>query len=170
MLAQRLRKIGNVPLELVHGALELALVGFIVREKPVQQRRNRHRLAQRKFACLRAVLVKHSDLRIFENRIARRIPGLEFLLDLRAQLVGGVLRLPPAARQPELVAHRSIGHHALAAGVSGKLRHQRPAPPACGFVEQVVEGCFEAELVRDALIPEKLDVLEIGFDDGISGG
>ena len=47
---------------------ELALVGLIVGKEAVQQRRDFHRLAQRKFARLGAVLIENRGLRVLENR------------------------------------------------------------------------------------------------------
>ena len=97
------------------------------------------RFAQREFAGLAAVLIEHGGLGVLEDGVAGRVSGLDLLLDFGGEFVGGILRLPPAAGQTELVADGAVGDHALAARVSGELRHQRPAALFGGLVEQVLE-------------------------------
>ncbi len=57
VLPQRLSKIGNAALELVHGALKFALIRFVVREESIEKRRNLQRLAEGEFVRLAPVLV-----------------------------------------------------------------------------------------------------------------
>jgi hypothetical protein len=83
VLPQRLRQVRNPALELVHGAVELALVGFVVREETIQQGRYFQRLAQSEFAGFAPILIEDGDLRVLEDCIPRRISSLELLLDFR---------------------------------------------------------------------------------------
>ncbi len=121
-----------------------------------------------KLARFATVLIENSRLRVLEDRVPGWVSGLELLLDLRRQLVGSVLGLPPAARQPEFVANGAIGNDALAAGISGKLRYQRPAAALRGFVEKSLERSPHPQLMRDVLVLKPLDVAEICLDDGIA--
>jgi hypothetical protein len=52
VLAQGTGEIGNAALELVHGAMEFALVGFVVRKKCIEEGRYLQRLLEREFVAL----------------------------------------------------------------------------------------------------------------------
>ncbi len=170
VVAERLRQVRNAQLELVHGALELTLIGFIVGEEAVHQLRYLQWLAERVFASFAAVLVEDGGLRVLEDGVAGRVAGLDLLLNFGGEFVGGVLGFPPAARQAEFVAHGAVGDHALAAGVSRKLRNQRPAALFGGLIEQVLERSLQPQLVYHVLTLQMLEVLEIRLDQRIGWG
>jgi hypothetical protein len=115
VLMKRLCEVGNAAFELIHGTMELALIGFVVGEEPIEEIREFDRFAKGVLACLGAVLVKNRRARILENRVAGWIAGLQLLLYFGREPIGGILGLPPSTRQAELVAHSPIGHDALAA-------------------------------------------------------
>jgi len=108
-------------------------------------------------------------LGVLKNSIAGGVAGLELLLDLGGEVVGGVLGLPPAAGETEFVADGAVGDDALAAGVGGELGDEGPAAFFGGSVEEGLEGSFEAEFVGDLLRFKMLKVLEIGLDDRVTG-
>ena len=168
VLAERLRQVRNPALELIHGALELTLVAFIVREEAVHELRDFDGFVEREFAGFAAVLIKHGSLRILKNSVAGGISGLELLLDFRGQVVRCIFRFPPAARQFELVAHSAIGHHPLASGIGGKLRHQRPAALFRRLIQQVLERPLKPQLVRDGLALQVCQVLEVSLNQRIA--
>jgi hypothetical protein len=86
-------------------------------------------------------------------------------------LFGRILGLPPATRQPELVAYSTIGHNALPAGVSRQFRPKRPSTLLRSFVEEVLEGSLQAQLVHYELLPlQVLNILEIGLDYRVVNG
>ncbi len=74
-------------------------------------------------------------MRILEYRVARRVAGLEFFLNLDGQIIGSILRFPPASREPELVANGTVWNDAFAAGMRGEFGNKRPTAPFCGFIE-----------------------------------
>jgi hypothetical protein len=132
-----------------------------VREETIQQGRYFQRLAQSEFAGFAAILIEDGGLRVLEDRIPRRISGLELFLDFQGEVVGCVLGLPPPSGQSELVADSPIGHDSLAARVGRKLGYKRPASLFRGFVEKIMERGLQAQFVYYELILQMLDVLEI---------
>ena len=72
--------------------------------------------------------------------------------------------------EAEFVANGAVGDDALAAGVGGEFGDEGPAALLGGFVEEILEGSFEAEFVGDLLGFKVLEVLEIGLDDRVAGG
>jgi len=78
------------------------------------------------------------------------------------------LGLPPAAGETEFVANGAIGNDTLAAGMSGEFGDEGPAAFFGGFVEERLEGTFQAEFVGDVLGFEVLKVFEVGPDDRAS--
>ncbi len=75
MFAQRLGQVRDAALELLHGALEFALVGLIMRKEPVQQFRDVRRLAEGEFASFAAILIQNRYAGILKDRVARRVSG-----------------------------------------------------------------------------------------------
>jgi hypothetical protein len=119
--------------ELVHGAVELTLVGFAVGEEAIDKLRDLQWLAVGEFAGFAAVLIQDGGFGVLEDGIAGGVSGLDLLLDFGGEAVGSVLGLSPAAGQAELVADGAVGDDALAAGIGRKLRHQSPAAFFGGF-------------------------------------
>jgi hypothetical protein len=64
------------------------------------------------------------------------------------------------------LAQRSgaVGNHPLAAGVSRKLRNQRPAALFGGLVEQALKRSLQPQLVYYSLTPQMLEVFEVRLD------
>jgi len=123
------------------------------------------------FTAFGAVLKQDCGLGVLKNSVAGGVAGLELLLDLGGEVVGGVFGFPPAAGETEFVADGAVGHNALAAGVSGEFGHEGPAALFGRFVEEGLKGTFKAELVAYLLLRlEVLKVLEIHLDDRITGG
>ena len=101
--------------------MEFTLVAFVVGEEAVHEIRYLQGFAEREFAGFAAVLIEDGDLSVFEDGVTSGVSGFEFLLNLGGELVVGVLSLPPAAGEAELVADGAIRNDALAAGVSGEF-------------------------------------------------
>ena len=80
---------------------------------------NLHRLGEGEFAGFASVLIEDGDLGVFEDGVARRVSGFELLLDFGSKAIRRVLDLPPALRQPKLVADGAVWVYALPAGVCG---------------------------------------------------
>ena len=170
VLAEGLGEIGNAALELVHGAVELTLIGFVVGEEAVHEIRYLQGFGEREFAGFAAVLIEDGDLGVLKNRIAGGVSGFEFLLNFGGEFVGGVLGLPPAAGEAELVADGAIGDDALAAGVGGEFGDQGPAAAFSGFIEQVLKRSLETQFVSHGLALEMLEILEIRLNQRVVGG
>ena len=124
VVAQGLGEIGNAAFELIHGAVEFALVGFVVGEEAVEEIGDFHGFAEGEFAGFGAVLKENGDLRVLKDGVAGGVTGLEFLLDFGGEVVGSVLGFPPAAGETEFVADGAVGNDAFAAGVGGELGNQ----------------------------------------------
>ncbi len=169
VIAQGLRKVGNAALEFLHGALELALVGFVVGEEAIEESGDFDRFGQCEFAGLGAVLVENGGLRILKNGVAGGVAGPELFLNFGGEIVGGVFGLPPSAGETEFVANGAVRDDALAAGVSGEFRDEGPPAFFGGLVEKVLERAFQAEFMDDLVILEVLKVFEVGPDDRIGG-
>jgi len=151
MVAQGLGEIGDAALEFVHGAVEFALVGFIVSEKSIEEAGDLVGVGERKLTAFGAVLEKDGGLGVLKDGVAGGVAGFELFLDFGGQVVGSVLGLPPAAGESEFIADGAVGDDALAAGVGGELRDEGPAALLGGSVEKGLEGSFEAEFVGDLL-------------------
>jgi len=151
MVAQGLGEIGDAALEFVHGAVEFALVGFIVMEEAIEETGDVEGIGKGKLAGFGAVLEQDGGLGVLENSVAGGVASFELLLDFGGQVVGSVLGLPPAAGESEFIADGAVGDDALAAGVGGELRDEGPAALLGGSVEEGLEGSFEAEFVGDLL-------------------
>src|SRR5262245_16885553 len=80
VFVQGLGEIRNSALELIHRTMKLALIGFVVRQKAIEQIRDLCRFAECKFSDFAPVLVEDCDLSVFENSVTRRVSCLEFLL------------------------------------------------------------------------------------------
>ena len=126
--------------------------------------------AKGEFAGFGAVLKEDGGLGVLKNSVAGGVAGFELLLDFGGEVVGGVFSLPPAAGEAEFVADGAVGDDALAAGVGGEFGDEGPAALFGGFVEEVLEGSFEAEFVGDLLGFKVLEVFEISLDDRVTGG
>src|ERR1035437_3636697 len=70
---------GNAALELVHGAVELTLIAFVVGEEAVYQIRYLQGFAEGEFAGFAAVLIEDGGLGVLKDGIAGGVSGFEFL-------------------------------------------------------------------------------------------
>src|SRR5450755_465204 len=77
VLTQRLRQVRNPTLEFLHGALELAFVGFVMGKEPIEEIGHLYRFVKRELSRFAAILVEDRDLRILKDGISCRIPGLQ---------------------------------------------------------------------------------------------
>src|ERR1039458_5514443 len=127
-------------------------------------------VAESEFAGFAAVLIEDGGLGVLKDGIAGGVSGFEFLLDFGGELVGGILGLPPAAGEAELVADGAIGDDALAAGEGGEFGHQGPTTPFGGFIEQGLKRSLETQFVSYGLAFEMLEILEVRFDERVVGG
>ncbi len=139
MVAEGLREIGNAAFELVQGALEFALVGFVVGEDIVEEGCNLDRFGEGEFTGFGTVLIENDDLRVFKDDVAGGVAGFELLLDFGGEVIGSVLGFPPAAGEPEFVADGAVGNDALPAGMGGEFGDERPSTFPGGFVEEGLE-------------------------------
>jgi len=115
VLMERLGEIGNAALELVHGAVEFALVGFVVREEAVEEIGNFDWFAKGELAGFAAILVEHGSAGIFEDGVAVGISGFQLLANLGGEIIRSILGLPPAAGEAKLVTHGAVGNDTTAA-------------------------------------------------------
>ncbi len=167
VFAEGLGEVGNAAFELVHGAFKFALVGVVVGEEAVEEVGEVGGVAKGEFAGFGAVLIENGGAGVFEYSVAGGVAGFEFAADFGGEVVGGVFRLPPAAGEAEFVADGAVGNDAFASGVGGEFGDEIPAAAFGGFVEERVEGGFEAELVGYLLGFEGFEVAEIGAEDRI---
>lgn len=167
VFAQGLGEVGNAAFELVHGALEFALVGVVVGEEAVEEVGEVRGVAEGEFAGFGAVLIENRGAGVFEDGVAGGVAGFELFADFGGEVVGGVFGLPPAAGEAEFVADGAVGNDAFAAGVSGEFGDEIPAAAFGGFVEEGVEGGFEAEFVGYLLGSEGFEVTVVGAEDRV---
>jgi hypothetical protein len=84
-------------------------------------------LVEIEFAGLGAVLIEHRDPGVLEYSVAGGVTGAAFFLDFGSQVIGRVLRLPPAAGEAVFVADGAIGNDAASPGIGGQFGDQSPA-------------------------------------------
>lgn len=103
-----------------------------------------------------------------EEDVGARIASGELLLDFEAEVVLGVLGLPVAAREMELVNERAVNAQGVLAFADELiLGDERPVELASAFLEHVFEGAPEITLVVEAEFAELVECFVIGADGSV---
>jgi len=114
-------------------------------------------------------LEQHRLPSVLEDDVAEWIALLDFPGDLGVEMVVGVLGLPVAAVQVQVVAEGAVGHDALAAGAVALFGHEQPVVRLGRFGEQRLEGGAQGGFVLDAVFAVGLQRLVVGLDRLVGG-
>ena len=128
-------KVRDVFFELGDGFVELFNLLVGVRKKAPQQVGKLGRLLN---VCVQhhlPVLIQDGPARVFKDGINQRILALDFLLDLRVQIVARVFGFPVAARDFEFILERRIGP--AEAAVELLFQQYRPSARLGNGVQQL---------------------------------
>jgi hypothetical protein len=149
---ESLGQFGDALLELLDGLLEAFDVRLGVAVEVVEEVGDLLGVGQVEAVAFAAVLDEHGPAGVLKDDVAARVALLELLADLGVEVVVGVLGLPVAARQAELVAQGAVGGDALAADLHVQLGDERPSLDFLGRVgEQPLERGFQGALMLDPL-------------------
>lgn len=107
--------------ELGDGFFVLLNVGFCMGVEEVKQADEFGEVGEIEFADRLAVLNESGAEGVLEDDVVLRVTALVLAADLGVEVVGGVLRLPVAAREVEFVADGAVGTDGALGGGGGRV-------------------------------------------------